>query len=199
MKLLLSTGLVLIGVTIAGGVATGQTPSLTDQINNVAQAQEQQDAARAARRAAAARHYRAEQARARAREQARRKAEEARRKARDAAEAKIASEDRQFVLEQRQLRIEEEKLHLKAQTTLVGRENDVINSSLARQKAKTDLVQSEADSNRDLAQGTKTLLQDAGTADINRSLSDHGLSNSNPDKVDRQSSAATTQDGDNKN
>lgn len=192
--LLLGAGACL---TCAIVVVHAQTPSLQDQINAVAQAQHQQEARRAKKRAEA--EHRAHEARERAehrahearkRAEARERAREARieaaRKKRAAAKAKIAAQNRQYVLEQRKLNIEAEKLRLKKQSTLVSRENDFINSKLKHQQAETNVVQSHADANRDVASGLKTLLQDKGQADVNQSLAgytasdDHG---SRPPKV----------------
>jgi len=155
---------------------------LSDQINAVAQAQQQQREVAAERQAAAERRYREEQERIEARRRAAEARAEARQRAEDAARAKIANQDRSFVLEQRKLEIENEELNLKAKSTLVGRENDIINSNLARSQAGTNLVQSRADATKDYAEGTKTLLSDKGVAAINESLGKN-----NPDKNSKKS------------
>ena len=55
-------------------------------------------------------------------------------------------------------------LDIQSKKTQVSRENDIIDSKLNAQKAKTDLTQSEADANRNLSTGTKTLLEKEGNA-----------------------------------
>ena len=60
-------------------------------------------------------------------------------------------------MEQRKLQLEK----LKAQT---ARENDFIDTELKRLDAETDAIQSPADANRNLSEGTKAFLNKAGDA-----------------------------------
>ena len=66
----------------------------------------------------------------------------------------------------RELEIAEKKLRLKAIETRVNRENDFIDSQLNREKAKTDVVQSEADVRRNVSSGVKSYMTDKGKSEV---------------------------------
>lgn len=69
---------------------------------------------------------------------------------------------------QRELALREQELRLKALETRVSRENDYVDRELRRGDAETDVVQSRADSTRALSAGTKTFMEDIGTAAIRK-------------------------------
>lgn len=144
-------------LTIFMPIAKAQ--SLNSQINAVANAQHDQSVIRAEQRAEMRRRQNLELAR-----------ERRAAAARAAKAAAIATQNRAYQLEQRQLQLTQEKLNIKAQATLVNRENDIINAKIAREKAGTNLVQSQANATNSVSQGEKKLLQDTGTARINTSL-----------------------------
>lgn len=62
----------------------------------------------------------------------------------------------------RQLEIQSRKLELERQAARAKRENDFIDQDLKSQAAKTDVIQSEADVNRNLSIGGKELMQSEG-------------------------------------
>ncbi|APR93815.1 hypothetical protein PATSB16_04710 [Pandoraea thiooxydans] len=66
----------------------------------------------------------------------------------------------------RSLQIEREQLQLQAMKARVARANDFIDQELRQDAAQTDVVQSRADANRALSQGTKSLLEDTGKARV---------------------------------
>lgn len=122
----------------------------------------------------------AERARLEARQQAERKEREANlaaaRKhaaaqlaAKDAEQRRVNTREEAFEDELRALELEERKLALQAKRARVARTDDYIDAELKREAATTDVIQSEADATRNVTEGTKSLLQDAGKAEVNRS------------------------------
>ena len=57
-------------------------------------------------------------------------------------------------------------LHVEATKARVARENDYIDQELKEKAARTDVIKSEADVNRNLSEGTKSLMEKEGDADI---------------------------------
>lgn len=147
--------------------------NLTQGINAVAAVQhkreEKQAEARAAQRAA----EQAAQARRelRAQEQLN---ELERRDAQDQTIALAAAKVRQaraaasvhYQNQVRQLQLQQMRLRLQAQQDKVARENDFINAQLKRENAETDVVQSEADANRNISSGAKVLMEKTGEAEV---------------------------------
>ncbi|MNC53026.1 hypothetical protein D3C75_1024060 [compost metagenome] len=76
-----------------------------------------------------------------------------------------------FEDELRALELEERRLQLQAKKAQVARANDYIDAELRDSAARTDVIQSNADSARNVTSGTKSLLEDAGKAEVNRSNS----------------------------
>jgi hypothetical protein len=68
----------------------------------------------------------------------------------------------------RALEIQQKTLELKRMETRASRESDFIDRDLKNEDAKTDVIQSGADATRALSDGSKTLMQDAGTAAIKK-------------------------------
>lgn len=79
---------------------------------------------------------------------------------------KMQDEDREFELE---FAREERKLKLQEMKARAARSNDYIDAELREKAAKTDVIQSDADASRNVTTGAKALMEDAGTAEINRS------------------------------
>ena len=69
----------------------------------------------------------------------------------------------------RALELEERRLALQAKRARTARANDYIDAELRDSAARTDVIQSEADSARNVTSGAKSLLEDTGKADVNRS------------------------------
>lgn len=69
----------------------------------------------------------------------------------------------------RKLEVQRQQIALEKELTRAKRENDFIDAELKQQNAKTDVIQSNADVNRKLANGEKMLLQDTGKAKVNQS------------------------------
>lgn len=72
--------------------------------------------------------------------------------------------DQGYEDELRSLEIQKQKLALAREEARVKRENDFIDQELKNQAARTDVIQSNADVNRNLSQGSKDLLQSEGKA-----------------------------------
>lgn len=70
--------------------------------------------------------------------------------------------------ELRNLEIQKQKLALAREEARVKRENDFIDQELKSQAAQTDVVQSNADSNRNLSEGSKDLLKSEGKARVEK-------------------------------
>lgn len=71
-----------------------------------------------------------------------------------------------YAAQMRQLKIQQAELKLQELKVRAGRENDFLNQKLAREKAQTNVIQSQANSNNDLAKGTQSLLTNTGKAEI---------------------------------
>jgi DNA-binding helix-hairpin-helix protein with protein kinase domain len=161
--------------------------SLTDQINAVDAAQKRREdderAAQAAQRAAQQTYERrlAEQRRASAAAEASRRAEEAQaqKQREDAAwaeqqrkEAEALSDkqrEQQYQDQLRALDLEEKTLRIEAQKARVARTNEYIDQELKEKSARTDVIQSTADSSRNISSGAKTFLEKTGKAEIESS------------------------------
>ena len=76
--------------------------------------------------------------------------------------------DQSYEDELRQLEIEERKLELARKKARVSREDDFIEQELKRESAKTDVIQSGADSARNLSSGSKTLMEKEGEAKVKK-------------------------------
>lgn len=68
----------------------------------------------------------------------------------------------------RNLDVEQKKLQLERAKTRAARENEYIDRDLKNQDAHTDVVQSEADSTRAVANGVNNLLTGVGAGETNR-------------------------------
>ena len=75
--------------------------------------------------------------------------------------------DQDYQDELRKLEIDRQRLALKREETKANRDNDVINAQLAREAAKTDVIQSDADVARKLSDGQKTKLEAEAKATVN--------------------------------
>lgn len=74
-----------------------------------------------------------------------------------------------FEDEQRALALEEKRLALQEKKAKVARSDEYIDAELRHRAANTDVIQSAADATRNVSSGTKSLLEDTGKADVNRS------------------------------
>lgn len=70
-----------------------------------------------------------------------------------------------------QLRDSETKLALAKEEARVKRENEFIDQELKHKAAQTDVVQSEADANRNMTEGGRDLMKSVGKAEENKSES----------------------------
>lgn len=167
----------IVGAAMAIFANAYGAPSLADQIAAVHSAEMQKRAAdeAAQKTAEAARQEQARQDALRqdqlqrkhdaalAAAQAARKAERDRQLAAAEADKKRAQA---YQDQLRSLQIEREQLQLQAMKARVARANDFIDQELRQDAAQTDVVQSRADANRALSQGTKSLLEDTGKARV---------------------------------
>ncbi|PSJ46801.1 hypothetical protein C7H85_08450 [Zobellella endophytica] len=162
-------------------IALLSTPYLAEaQFDKLHQIEQQQKRDAAAAEAEQRRQLAAEKARKEAREDAlRRQRAAAEQKAREQQLAlskekeeearRLQKRDESFEDELRALELEERKLILQAKKARVTRADEFIDAELREQAAKTDVIQSEADSARDLSSGTKAFLEGHGEAEVNRS------------------------------
>ncbi|WP_397451137.1 DUF5384 family protein [Pseudomonas sp. NA-150] len=166
----------IIAATLALWVAQAHAGQF-DQLHQIEVQQQQADAYQ---QATQQRQWQDQQAQAQAREDANRRARAAAqaRSAEQAAEqrksvaqenSRLRSRAEQQADEEHSLDIEERKLKLQAMKAKADRSNDYIDAELRSSAAQTDVVQSRADATRDVSSGTKTLLEDTGKADVNRS------------------------------
>ncbi|MCQ8928224.1 DUF5384 family protein [Escherichia albertii] len=87
----------------------------------------------------------------------------------DAEATKDKQRDQGYEDELRSLEIQKQKLALAKEEARVKRENEYIDQELKRQAAHTDVVQSEADANRNMSEGGRDLMKSAGKAEENKS------------------------------
>lgn len=72
--------------------------------------------------------------------------------------------DQKYEDELRKLEIEKQKLALAREEARVKRENEFIDHELKNKAAQTDVIQSHADSNRNISEGGKDLMKSEGKA-----------------------------------
>lgn len=72
--------------------------------------------------------------------------------------------DQKYEDELRKLEIEKQKLALAREEARVKRENEFIDQELKNKAAQTDVIQSHADSNRNISEGGKDLMKSEGKA-----------------------------------
>ena len=70
--------------------------------------------------------------------------------------------DQDYEDELRKLAVEDRRLSLQEKKARADRANEYIDADLNREKARTDVVQSEADATRNVSQGQKELMTGAG-------------------------------------
>lgn len=87
--------------------------------------------------------------------------------------------------ELRQLEIEEMKIRLQEKRAKAARANEYIDQDLNREKAKTDVIQSEADSTRNLSEGSKEMLKGIGTGAANGNLTKKEIINTTIEKSEK--------------
>lgn len=155
-------------------------PAAANQFDQLRQIEQQTKQAEAAAQAERMREAAAAQARADAREEAARRERAAaqqiaqqraneKRAVQEAEQKRLRNRDESFEDELRALELEERRLELQAKRARAARANDYIDAELRQQAAQTDVIQSEADSARNVTSGAKALMEDAGEAEVNRS------------------------------
>ena len=155
-------------------------PTLAGQFDNLYQIEQQTKQAEAAAEAERIRQAAAERSREEARSAADRRqravAQQAaqqraleQRKTQELEHKRVQTREEGFEDELRALELEERRLALQAKRARTARANDYIDAELRDSAARTDVIQSEADSARNVTSGAKSLLEDSGKADVNRS------------------------------
>ena len=155
-------------------------PTLAGQFDNLYQIEQQTKQAEAAAEAERLRQAAAERSREEARSAADRRqravAQQAaqqraleQRKTQETEHKRVQTREEGFEDELRALELEERRLALQAKRARTARANDYIDAELRDSAARTDVIQSEADSARNVTSGAKSLLEDTGKADVNRS------------------------------
>lgn len=167
-------------IVLGTALALLSLPALANQFEQLHQIEQQTRQAEAFAEAERLRSAAAAEAQAEAREAASRRARAA---AQQAAQAKAAAQrqsqeqeatrvrtrEEGFEDELRALEIEERRLELQAKRAKAARANDYIDAELRDSAARTDVIQSNADATRNVTSGAKTLMEDAGAAEVNRS------------------------------
>jgi len=155
-------------------------PTLAGQFDNLYQIEQQTKQAQANAEAERLRQAAADRAREEARSAADRRqravAQQAaqqraleQRKTQELEHKRVQTREEGFEDELRALELEERRLALQAKRARTARANDYIDAELRDSAARTDVIQSEADSARNVTSGAKSLLEDTGKADVNRS------------------------------
>ena len=167
------------------------TPTFANQFDNLHQIEQQTKRAEATAEAERTRQAADERARDEARFTAERARDEARsaadrrqravaqqaaqqkafdqRKAQELEHKRVQTREEGFEDELRALELEERRLALQAKKARAARTNDYIDAELLDNTARTDVIQAEADSARNVTSGAKSLLEDTGKAEVNRS------------------------------
>lgn len=83
-------------------------------------------------------------------------------KRKDEERLKDKSRNQSFEDELRQIAIEERRIEIAEKKAKAARVNEFLDQDLNRQKAQTDVVQSEADSTRNLSEGAKDMMKGVG-------------------------------------
>lgn len=167
-------------IVLGSVLALFTMPTLANQFDNLHQIEQQTKQAEAASEAERIRQAAAERARDEARSAADRRqravAQQAaqqkafeQRKAQELEHKRVQTREEGFEDEQRALDLEERRLALQAKRARAARTNDYIDAELRDSAARTDVIQSEADSARNVTSGAKSLLEDTGKAEVNRS------------------------------
>lgn len=146
-------------------------PALAGPFDQLQQIEAQQKQAEEARRAEQKRAYDAEMAKQRAQAQAAARKREAVAEQKRAEQKRLQTRDEKFVDEERAMALEERRLKLDAMKARTARTNDYIDAELREKAARSDVIQSEADANRNISTGAKSLMESTGDAEVNKSKS----------------------------
>lgn len=138
--------------------------SMQEQLNAMKAVQSEQQGVAANAQADAVKAQRQREAAERARQN--KLHAEALAKQKQAYDEQMADKKRNQTYEdqQRQLVLDSQKLDLEAKAAQVKRANDYIDQDLAREKAKTDVIQSDADANRNVSKGAENMMTGVGAA-----------------------------------
>jgi hypothetical protein len=143
--------IVSVAIAFSGFSASAQT--LSDQIDSVYRAQQSEQLREEQYQRALA----AQQARIAAQQRADLIAKGQQR-------AAALKRDQEYQDQLRALEVERQKLQVERLKARTAHENDYIDRELKRLDAQTDVIQSEADANRNLSEGAKVFLKKAGDA-----------------------------------
>ena len=167
-------------IVLGSVLALFTMPTLANQFDNLHQIEQQTKQAEAASEAERIRQASAERARDEARSAADRRqravAQQAaqqkafeQRKTQELEHKRVQTREEGFEDEVRAMDLEERRLALQAKRARAARTNDYLDAELRDSAARTDVIQSEADSARNVTSGAKSLLEDTGKAEVNRS------------------------------
>lgn len=181
------TDLYALALMIGCAVSTAHAQSMQEQLNAINAAESEIKATQDARRreymrqqeqqAAAERAKRAEE---QAIAQKQRESEEAHRRAASEKAEAAARQQREAVAKEKQrnqayedelrkMALEEKQLELQTKKAKVKRADDYIDQELNREKARTDVIQSEADATRNVSTGAKNMMTGIGKGEENKS------------------------------
>ena len=182
-KVVLFTALSVVGLF----ALPVKAQSMQDQLKALESAENEIRAKQEARR----QEYQRQQDALAAQERARRVDEQARmdkQREEDAKNRRIASEKAEAIAKQqreiaakerekkeayndelKKMALEEKQLELQVKKAKVKRADDYIDQELNREKAKTDVIQSDADANRNVSTGAKNMMTGIGKGEENKS------------------------------
>lgn len=140
--------------------------SLNDQINAVSAVQDQNEAAQEAAQQQQARRWEEQQKAAQAVAAQRQAAARAYQQQKEAEALAEKKRDQDYQDKLRDLDIQAKTLDVAAEKARVARSNEYIDEELKEKAAQTDVIKSKADSTRDISEGTKTLLEKTGDAEV---------------------------------
>jgi hypothetical protein len=176
-----------LALMIGCAMSTAHAQSMQEQLNAINAAESEIKATQDARRreymrqqeqqAAAERAKRAEE---QAIAQKQRESEEAHRRAASEKAEAAARQQREAVAKEKQrnqtyedelrkMALEEKQLELQTKKAKVKRADDYIDQELNREKARTDVIQSEADATRNVSTGAKNMMTGIGKGEENKS------------------------------
>ena len=156
MTRIFSCVVALLFITVS---ATAQT--LTDQINAVDAAQQQNAAVQQQRAAEEQAVVDAKQAELRRAIQQQNAAAATKQKQKAEAAEADKKRDQSYEDQLRDLEVQRQALELQAGKNYVNRQNDYIDQELQKNAAETDVIKSEAEANRNISSGAKTYLENS--------------------------------------
>ena len=161
----------LMSVVLLATTSLSHAQSLSDQINAVDHVYQQERATKSAQQREQARQAAQKAQVAKLAEKKRQAAITAKQEAKLQAQRQDKERDQKYEDELRALALEKQRLQLELDRAKAQRANDYVDQELREKSARTDVIQSEADANRHLSEGSNALLKSKGKSLENQSSS----------------------------